>query len=250
MPFTERTTSPSGSFNPCYMHRYSSADSWNDRWNNAILGGGDSGDPIQSPEYGADVLPNCVGYAVGRSLEIYNEMTGNNPSVTQLNPFNVFAGYNGEDWFTHAISLGFSVGSVPQNGAIACYYNSGVGHVAVVEYYDSQNNICRTTESGYGHYVWRQNTIRQSNNWLSDTMSSDYHFQGFIYNPSNPEPEPPTPAPAIGNKIILSGTKRRNRRRTILWSQVKMNLSHRLSHLLVKNLMTMEYHFLKILPIL
>lgn len=210
--FTERTSSPSMEFNPCYMHRIGPNDSWTYRWNSAIQGGGDSGDPITSPEYGADVLPNCVGYAVGRSLEIYNEMTGNNPAVTENNPFNVFAVYNGGEWFSHASSLGFSTGQTPQLGAVACYTNSGAGHVCVIEELDSVNNVCKITESGWGHYIWRQNYIRLSNNWLSDLMGSDYHFEGFIYNPSNPTPAPSFPS----NKVKVIGGRRRNRRRMII----------------------------------
>lgn len=245
--FTIRTTSPANTGNLCYMKNVS--NNFRRGWNNAIYGGGDNGDPITSPQSGANVLPNCVGYAVGRSLEIYNEITGNNPTSSRLNPFNSFAGYNGDGWFQRAIDLGYQTGNVPREGAIACYSSSYTGHVCIVESVDTSNNTCSTTESGWGHYVWRQNTIRGANNWLSDSMGSGYSFQGFIYNPVVPEPEPPTPTPSPTNAIVLNGTKRRNRRRTILWSQVKTNLSHRLSHLLEKSLMTMEYHFLKILPI-
>lgn len=210
--FTERTQSPAGENNLCYMKNY---NNFTDGWNNAILGGGDSGDPIQVPVPSANVLPNCVGYAVGRSLEIYNQITGNNPTITHNNPFNTFAGYNGEDWFNHALSLSdFNTGNVPKAGAIACYSSAGVGHVCIIEWISADGTQCRTTESGWGHYVWRTNIIRRINNWKSDTMGSDYSFQGFIYNPvASDEPfVPPTPIPIQKNIVFIGGNRRRGRR--------------------------------------
>lgn len=207
--FTERIQSPAGENNPCYMKIYN--DNWTNTWNNAILGGGDAGDPIQVPVPTANVLPNCVGYAVGRSLEIYNEITGNNPTITHNNPFNTFAGYNGGDWFAHALQLtDFQTGNEPKVGAIACYSSAGVGHVCILEWVSDDRTLCRTTESGWGHYVWRTNIIRASNNWKSDTMGSDYQFQGFIYNPVADE-KPITP-PFIKNIVFSGGNRRRGRR--------------------------------------
>lgn len=200
--FTERTQSPAGSFNPCYMtNQLGTVDSNN--WNTSIVGQFPSGG---SPVYGANVLANCVGYAQGRALEIYNEVTGYNPAQTNTHPFTMLNG-DAKTWYSVAQSNGFDVSQNPAAGAIICWGtgfdpDSAFGHVGVVEKVVDSNTII-TTESGYGgiagsDWISQTRTFDGVGNWLGNLATmGGYAFQGFILNPANPDnprpPEPPVP---------------------------------------------------------
>lgn len=116
--------------------------------------------------YGNSVLPNCVGYAWGRFMEIL----GKTPSLSCGN-----AG----TWYSYTQD-GYKRGKTPQLGAIVCWAKPGyAGHVAVVEKINSDGSIV-TSNSNYSGKRWYLNTGK-SPNW---GLGSSYRFQGFIYNPA------------------------------------------------------------------
>lgn len=195
---TRRTSSPAGEYNPCYMSNMYGA-SWTDHWNTSIYGSPTSA--------GADVLANCVGYAQGRALEMYNEATNYDPASTGTHPFIMFNANAGE-WYGIAQANGFTVSQNPAVGAVMCWGDSlGAGHVAVVEAVASNDEIT-TTESAYGGWAWgadwcEMTRFRSWNSNFSGTrwnMPANYNFQGFILNPAEIEgggtpidPFPPVP---------------------------------------------------------
>ena len=84
--------------------------------------------------YPGSAMPNCVGYAWGRAYEI----TGKRPTLSKGNG-NTFWGY----------SDGYTRGSAPKLGAIACWNGGSLGHVAVVEKIDGDIvTISHSTWSG------------------------------------------------------------------------------------------------------
>ena len=118
------------------------------------------------------VLSNCVGYVVGRSMEIMQTDTP------------IFAQYNAEDFYS---ATKLEKGQTPKNGAVACWSqgktwngNDGAGHVAVVEKVISDDEII-TSESAYGGMSFYTKTRKKgSGNWGA---GSNFKFLGFIYLP-------------------------------------------------------------------
>lgn len=126
--------------------------------------------PFEWSGYG---LPNCTAYAWGRFYEIL----GSKPKLSLG---------NAEEWYLY--SDGYSRGSIPKLGAVACWRkgvagdnSDGAGHVAIVEIIHEDGSIT-TSESGWGASSIFWTTKRANNgNWGA---SSAYTFQGFIYNPT------------------------------------------------------------------
>lgn len=120
---------------------------------------------------GGSVLPNCVGYAWGRFMEIL----GSTPKLSTG---------NAEDWWSY--NDGYERGQTPQVGAVACWRkgaagnsSDGAGHVAIVEKVNADGSFL-VSESGYGGtYRWGTRTIQPP----KYSYGSAYTFQGFIYNP-------------------------------------------------------------------
>ncbi len=115
---------------------------------------------------GGSVLPNCVGYAWGRSYE----NLGYRPNLSKGD-----AG----TWYDYNRNNGYySYGKTPYLGAVAVWKKTGgAGHVAVVEVIDG--DVVITSESGYNSSRWWKTTRSASNSNFS--ASSSYIFQGFIY---------------------------------------------------------------------
>lgn len=117
------------------------------------------------------VLPNCVGYAHGRLLELneYNKCDWKLPNC------------NAEDWYEKAKTNGLSVGNTVKLGAVIVWAkgklhngSDGCGHVAVVEQINSDGSIV-ISESGYNTFVFRTRTLQKPYNL------SGYKLLGFIY---------------------------------------------------------------------
>lgn len=167
--YTIRTTSPAGSYLPYYMKTGTYTGAIND----AILGNGQIA--------GANVLNNCVGYSVGRLMEQHYQING-----TVSTQYNIFAGYNAEDWFTVAANAGMSTGQYPRAGAVGVYYNGSTGHVCNVERY--YNNRWEISESHY-YYDGGSNTNGSwdysylQDNFIPAFIGSDpaWYLIGFIY---------------------------------------------------------------------
>lgn len=119
---------------------------------------------------GNSVLPNCVGYAWGRFMEIL----GSTPKLSRA---------NAEDWYGHT-SDGYKRGQTPKLGAVICWRkgktgteSDGAGHVAIVEQIYSDGSIM-ISESGYNSFRFRIRTLKKP------YSIPGYDFQGFIYNPA------------------------------------------------------------------
>ena len=119
------------------------------------------------------VLPNCVGYAQGRLLEIRSES-----KVNWKLP-----ACNAEDWYEMAQRNGMSVGQTPKLGAVVCWragqtHNSsdGAGHVAVVEEIKPNGDIV-VSQSAYGGQKFYISTITKASGYM---YASSRPLVGFI----------------------------------------------------------------------
>lgn len=119
---------------------------------------------------GNSVLPNCVGYAYGRFMEIL----GSTPKLSRA---------NAENWWGNA-GDGYKRGQTPQLGAVACWRkgkagvsSDGAGHVAIVEKINTDGSIV-ISQSGYKSTRFWTSTVKKG------YALSGYAFQGFIYNPA------------------------------------------------------------------
>lgn len=146
------------------------------------------------------VLPNCVGYAQGRLLEILGAK-----SVNWKLP-----ACNAEDWIETAQNNGFKTGMTPKLGAIAVFRagtthngSDGAGHVAVVEEIKSNGDIV-VSQSAYGGTEFYLSTITKASGYM---YNSNRPFLGFIY--CGIEFEQPIPASeniVAGKKVALNNT--------------------------------------------
>lgn len=124
-----------------------------------------------------DVLRNCVGYVVGRWLEL---------GAPQLRPINA------ELFIQSAQKDGLEVSQKPSLGAVAVWQGGstqqagdGAGHVAVVEQINPDGSIV-TSESGWGasRSFWTTRRVKGTGNW--GEKPSRFRFLGFIVNPAVP----------------------------------------------------------------
>ena len=146
------------------------------------------------------VIPNCVGYAQGRLLEILGKK-----AVNWKLP-----ACNAEDWLETAQKNGFKTGMTPKLGAIAVFRagtthngSDGAGHVAVVEEIKSNGDIV-VSQSAYGGTEFYLSTITKASGYM---YNSNRPFLGFIY--CGIEFEQPIPASeniVAGKKVALNNT--------------------------------------------
>lgn len=197
MPNFSPPHNPVGLNEPSFMTNLYGA-SWSNAWNTSIYGS-----PTQT---GADVLANCVGYAQGRMLDIYREITGYNPAQTGTHPFVMF-NVDAGNWYSTAINNGFTVQSDPREGSVLVTPN----HVAVVEFYDQNTGKYWISESGYNAdpYLMQQSLYQDAQgHWHSAYSSPSTDVLGFILIPG----VTPGPGPGPG---IRRGYDRRRRYRNI-----------------------------------
>lgn len=178
MPNYSMPTNPVGTYNPCWMHY--NGYNWGQAWNTAIIGS-----PTQA---GADVLANCVGWAEGRMLQIYMEITGYDPNDTGTHPFVTFGYHNAGEWYAEAESLGFETLNHPEEGTVLVTSS----HCAIVERYDEGSGWL-ISESGYDtlppwnlHY-----SIYESGGRWYSSYATDPLIIGFFRIPGT------TPGPGI-----------------------------------------------------
>lgn len=119
------------------------------------------------------VLPNCVGYAYGRFMEIMGETECSLPTG------------NAENWYY--VDDGYERGTTPKPGAVICWkkgeaynQNDGAGHVAVVEEVKANGDIVCSNSDYYGREFYMATYTKAS----GYRLGSAYTFQGFIYNPA------------------------------------------------------------------
>lgn len=119
------------------------------------------------------VVPNCVGYAQGRLLEIMGAKAAN---------WNLPAG-NAEDWYDIAVKFNMPVFNSPQLGSVACWKqgktnssDDGTGHIAVVEKIENNGDIL-CSQSHYNGSAFDLITITRSSGYK---YKAGYELQGFI----------------------------------------------------------------------
>ena len=120
------------------------------------------------------VMPNCVGYAQGRLLEILGKK-----AVDWKLP-----ACNAEDWIDKAKENGLETGKTPKLGAVICWragktHNSsdGAGHVAVVEEIKANGDIV-VSNSAYNGDEFYLKTITKASGYV---YSNERPFVGFVY---------------------------------------------------------------------
>lgn len=179
MSFVQRTKKPENT-NKYYI---SSRCVGKNGWNPCILGN-------PNTTYGRDkylnVLPNCVGWAVGRFNEIVGERNCNLLYIIGGNN-------NAKNLIQNAIKQGLEVGDIPKLGAAIVWADSQYGHVAVVEQISKDGTKIRVSQSGWNYnginHMWFADHFKGTDgNWIQGSdyswMKGKYKFKGFIYNPA------------------------------------------------------------------
>lgn len=159
-------------------------------------------------------MPNCTAYCYGRWNELCDYRESHNRFPTGM----------GYQWYSQGIAKGFTGGTVPQLGAVACWDYMGIdegeythtGHVAVVEQinYDANRNPVSivTSNSAWwrdedegigtpteGYPYFYTETINLSS--INDPWGRDQsQFLGFLYN-ENIIPVPPVPPTPTHRKM-------------------------------------------------
>lgn len=146
-------------------------------------------------------LPNCTCYAWGR----FYELSGIRPALSLG---------DAEEWYSY--SDGYSRGQTPKLGAVACWRSGtvgndsdGSGHVAIVEQINADGSIL-TSNSAYGGSLFYTETLTKESGY---TWSSNYIFQGFIYNPVNFEAgsgSTTLPVPISANRYLTQAEMENN----------------------------------------
>lgn len=182
MKYTPRLTAPSKS-NKNFIH-YSKGG-----YNTCIMIDKNTG----------SVLPNCVGYAQGRLLEILGAKSPNWK----------LPACNAEDWIEVARKNGFKTGKTPKLGAVIVWQkgkkrneSDGCGHVAVVEkIYD--NKDIGISESAYGGCEFWTERITKASGYK---FRNGYKFEGFVYCGIEFDNKKPSNDIVAGQKVILKNT--------------------------------------------
>lgn len=131
----------------------------------------------------ATVIPNCVGYAVGRFNEIIN---GGRQGQAFRYPWNG----NGGEFYDHYKNTGeLKVGQTPAVGAMICWGGSaGYGHVAIVEKVNVVGGKIPSIEISESGWVSGQpyfvNATLTAANGFRDGWRAKYALRGFIYPPN------------------------------------------------------------------
>lgn len=148
---------------------------------------------------GNSVLPNCVGYAWGRFMEVL----GKAPTLSRA---------NAENWWDY--NDGYERGQTPRLGAVICWRKGkahestdGAGHVAIVEKIAPDGTIT-TSNSAYGGSRFYMRELKPPDYY----MGSKFTFQGFIYNPAVEDKEKFNMTYETGiYKVTASGLRVRNK---------------------------------------
>lgn len=149
-------------------------------WNPCILG--NSAAAYGRP-YPNSVLPNCVGYAVGR----FNEIGG-------YKEIRYLGSTNAENFIVYYAGKGksLSYSNTPSQGACIVWRkgkvqngSDGAGHVAIVEeiYKDGSILISQSGWNWKGKSGFGTEKLKASNGWRCSWMNTSYVFIGFIANP-------------------------------------------------------------------
>lgn len=175
---TPRTTKPAPG------NKYYISSRWDGKkgWNPCVLGN----DKIVGRDPSLNVLPNCVGWAVGRFNEIIGEENCNWLYI-------IGANNNAKNLTNIAQQQGLKVGTEPRPGAAIVWSSSGAGHVAIVE--SISNGAIRISQSGWDttakQRMWFATHQKGDGNWIAGDdyywMKGKYKFKGFVYQPEKQE---------------------------------------------------------------
>lgn len=139
--------------------------------NPCILGNkGKTKDGIKMP-FSGSVLPNCVGYVVGRTSE------GCGETSCHLNSMDAYK-------FWTSQPSGWTKTQIPSVGAVAVWgkgTGSAYGHVAVVERVES-NSVVWISESNWSVGFFKYEKINPANRWRT------IPFKGYLTNPYVTQP--------------------------------------------------------------
>lgn len=120
------------------------------------------------------VLPNCVGYAQGRLLELTGAKKANWK----------FPACNAEDWFDKAKSNGMATGNTPKLGSVIVWkagntHNAkdGAGHVGIVENIYPNGDIL-ISQSAFNGEEFYLTTLTKESGYI---YSNERPLLGFIY---------------------------------------------------------------------
>lgn len=161
-----------------FVPRFKAPSGTNKNWIQVAWGGRNKCIPVN----GKSVIPNCVGYAWGRFMEINN----NRQPKLSLN--------NAELWFRNRTD-GYERGSTPRLGAVICWRkgqvgvgNDGAGHVAIVEQINDDGSIIISQSAYKGTRFWTERIPLNADGTYH--FREGYTFQGFIYHPRVPKKKP------------------------------------------------------------
>ncbi|HBI84790.1 MAG TPA: hypothetical protein DDX71_00665 [Ruminococcus sp.] len=151
-------------------------------FNNAAGGGISTCITIKNCEPGLNVLPNCVGGAIGA----YNKAAcGDGPATFKHLSYPP----NAENIMARAEQEGLPISQKPAVGALIVWQKGetlssadGAGHIAFVTSVDADGTI-HTAESEYGGRAWVNRAYKPPY-----VYGSAYKFLGFILQPSKPVP--------------------------------------------------------------
>lgn len=148
------------------------------------------------------VLPNCVGYALGRFHELLGDTS-----------FSYLTARNAEKFWDYKGEL--ETGDVPKVGAVMVWQKGatrnsdgkdGCGHVAIVEEVISDTEV-RTSESAFGGEEYIEKVRKKGKGRWGSNMT----FLGFIYPPNKPDNKPVgvktenvTPEPKKAEKDLVN----------------------------------------------
>ncbi|MBR6314742.1 MAG: CHAP domain-containing protein [Clostridia bacterium] len=111
------------------------------------------------------VIPNCVGYAYGRYMEMRGITSCNLPTCDAKN------------WYSVAKSRGYKCDKTPSVGSVVVFGGTKWGHVAVVEQIKENGDLV-LSESNWSHSAFRNVTLYKSNGY---NYSSGLKLIGFIH---------------------------------------------------------------------
>jgi len=122
--------------------------------------------------FDGSVLPNCVGYIVGR----FNE-------ALELDGCDWLGSVDAKYLIDLARTQGLKTGNRPVPGGVICWSSENEGHAAFIEAIISRTQVL-TSESGWNYdaepIVRAYYRNRQAGGWY---YAEDYTYQGIIYPP-------------------------------------------------------------------
>ena len=149
-------------------------------YNPCILGNNDKGQRVK----GLNVLPNCVGWAVGRYNQAYHEMVGGAGC-------DYLGNTNAANFITLARKQGLKISKAPTLGGVMVWTGGtgGYGHVAVVEATIGEDTVVTSESEYYGRPFVIYTRRRDDGNWRKGCYWQDksYKYAGCIINPATEE---------------------------------------------------------------